>query len=402
MNILKKIQFAYKVLSTKSVSITDPTAFKAAFTEYLQGTSSQENTGYISACADVYGKYGAKIKRRVFDEELEEEVKSHPILDLMKKPNWFQTSWEINYRRWIDYCFYGNSYLMKLRDGLGVPRSVIQLHPNRVKTKPYGVERIDSYVYTALGGDLEIPASEIIHFRYPDLNNYILGSPIISKILDLKEVEKMQLQYMKQFYKQGGFLGAVFTTQQKMGADSFKRAKDELQKNYSGSVDNAFKIALFEQGLEPVPTAYSPKDMDMTDQRTLNKTEILAAFQMNKFLLGESELIQRGNADTVLYAFAQGVVDPIASYEDEVYTNQLAKLDFAIDGDSPYCVKHDTVAQKDIEQTMAYYKNAGGGDGNAMWLEPNEIRHLEGYEPNDALNALALQPKQNPINQPAN
>lgn len=343
----------YRSFKKSTVSLTNPTQFKTIFKDWLDNLHGEErNTGYIAACANIWGLSFAKAKSKIYDITDGEEVEGHPYYDLIRKPNWFQTMWEIEYRRALDLIYEGDSYLLKLKDSLGVPRALIQMHPDRVQTYPYNYEKIESYIYNTGTGLLELPKDDVIHFRLPSQSNYIHGEPLINKIADVKEIEKLQLAYRRQFYKAGGFLGAVFTTDQKMQADSFQRAKAELQANYAGSVENAFKVALFEQGLTPVPTAYSLKDMDMTAERNLNRDEILSIFGVNKILFGQSENIQRGNADTVYYVFYNTIIDPLLDYTDQVLTAELCAVDY----DKDYYIQHDKLAQRDLEMDLRYYR----------------------------------------------
>lgn len=346
--------------------------------------------GWVAACADVWGKSFTKGVFRIYDGA--DEIEDHPFVDIQKRPNSFQTWWEIKYRIAQNFIIYGNSFLLKLRDRLGTPRALVQLHPDRMDTKPYGKEQIDVYVYNALA-PIEIPKEDIIHFRYPDPDNYIKGRPVLNNVLNQLEIDKFQTAYQKKFYAEGGFYGATFSTDQKMTKESFSRMRDELIANYGGGSDNAYKVALFEQGLKPIPAAYSIKDMDIAAQRQLTQQEICNAFQVNKLLLGESELIQRGNADTVFYVFYSMVADPLLSYLDEVFTSQLMVTDFSED----YKVKHDELASKDIELDLKYY-HEGLTDG---WLSPNEVREQEGFQPFDGGDIIERTGKAQPENIPA-
>jgi HK97 family phage portal protein len=387
MKILDKLKLAVSLFAPSLVSksakvgISSYSQFQKTFAGWLENISgSDRNTGYVASCANIWGLSFAKAKHRLYDKTPARsgtagggmEVLLHPFNDLMSKPNWFQTSWEQRYRIATDFIYEGNSYFLKLRDSLRVPRALVQLHPERVTTQPYNYEKIDYYEYNTGSDIIRLEKEDILHFRLPSLSSYIKGTPLLAKIADVRDIEKLQIAYRKQFYKQGGFLGAVFTTEQKMNSDVFKRAKSELEKNYAGSVENSFKVALFEQGLKPIPTAYSPKDMDMTAERNLNKEEILSVFGVNKLLFGQSEQIQRGNADTVYYVFYATIIDPLLDYIDEVFTSQLCHTDF----DSDYFVKHDTLAGRDVELDLRYYES-GLQNG---WLTPDEVRELEGFE----------------------
>lgn len=358
-------------LRKKKINLTDSFSFKNIFSNWILN-SSDNNSGYIGACIDLWGIQFANARFRVYDKTTNKEV-IHQLIELLKLPNDFQTFWEIKYRWALDLAIDGNSYLLKLRNNSNKVVGLIQLHPDRISTEPIGIERIDNYVYNTGLDVIKIPRTDIIHFKTIDNKNYIKGTPIISRIKALQDVEALQLEYRKKFYSQGGFLGATFTTEQKMGNENFNRALQQLKERYGGS-KNAFQVALFEQGLKPIPTAYSLRDMQMTQERQLNRDEICSAFKINKLLLGQSENIQRGNADTVLYVFYATVIDPILNYFDEVLTNQLL-IEYEDFGDT--YIKHDTMATRDIELNLKYYEN---GIRNG-WLTINEVRELEGYEP---------------------
>jgi HK97 family phage portal protein len=370
MNILTELIIKYLKRKGFSVGFTDNKLFAKTFSDYFS-SSSANYSGWVAACADIWGKYFAKVKFRLYDRSAGEEILVHPITEIFAYPNDLQTWWEIKYRLAQNFIIHGNSYLLKLRDSINVPRALVQLHPDRITSYPQGTERIDYYEYNTGIETLRLPREDIIHFRYPDPNDHINGRPVISNILNQLEVDKFQTAYQKKFYKEGGFYGAAFSTEQKMSRESFDRMVQHISDRFGGGNENSYRVAVFEQGLKPIPGAYSIKDMDITSQRSLTQKEICAAFQVNKLLLGESELIQRGNADTVIYLFCTSVIDPVMDYIDDVLTKDFARADF---GDEFY-ITHDKIASRDIELDLKYYEN-GLKNG---WLTIDEVRELEGY-----------------------
>jgi phage portal protein BeeE len=95
--------------------------------------------------------------------------------------------------------------MLKLRDSPGIPRQLIQLHPDRINSFPLNVERIDHYEYNTGSGIIRLAKEDVIHFRYPDPSDHVKGRPVISNILNQLEVDKFQTAYQKKFYKEGGF-----------------------------------------------------------------------------------------------------------------------------------------------------------------------------------------------------
>lgn len=393
MRLLNKIKLAYR-LFTKSVNLTDATAFKATFSEFLANTNASQNTGYVGSCANVWGLSFAKAIPRVYDKENKNaEWEYHPAIEILQNPFPYFTGWELMYRVASDLIFEGNCYLLKLRPKAArIMKPVSGLYPmqsDRMTTYPYNVERIDYYEYNTGSGLIRIDKEDIIHLKSPDRKSIIKGSPIIARISDVVDVEKMQIEYRKLFYKKGGFLGATFTTSQNMGDEAFQRMYAMLQNKYGGS-SNSFKVALFDNDVRPVPTAYSLKDMQITDDRKLNMEEICSAFGVNKLLFGQSENIQRGNADTVLYAFYFVTIDPLLTYVAQALTNQFLSVDFAAtDGSTSLYLAFDPLAMRDKQAEYANYKSAI----DAGWLYPSEVREIEGYKPSPELDNKFLQSK---------
>jgi len=392
LKLLQKIKLAASVF--KSVSLTDTATFRKTFAQFLTQFSSSKNTGYVGSCANVWGLAFSKAIFRVYDKEEEnEEWLNHPAVALLDNPFPGFTKFELLYRLATDLIFEGNYYLLKLRpkSGIKTVTGLYLLQPDRMDTYPHGVQRIDHYEYNTGGEVINLEVKDIIHLRNPDRKSIIKGSPIISRISDVVDVEKMQIEYRKQFYKRGGFLGATFVTEQNMDQEVFDSRLVALQQKYGGN-ENAFKVALFDNGLKPVPTAWSLKDMQITEDRKLNMEEVCSAFNVNKLFFGQSENIQRGNAETVEYVFYSSTIDPLLTYIGQALTNQLLDVDFlATDGSSSLYMKPDALAQRDIEQILKYYDN-GLKNG---WLAPDEVRSDEGYKPlggEFALPKLSIQP----------
>lgn len=396
MKLLDKIKFALAKPLLKSVSIglSSASDVKAHLSQFLTTQNTSKNSGYVSSCANVWGLSFAQAIPRVYNSDNNnEEWENHPAVEVLKNPFPYFTGWELMYRIASDLIFEGNCYILKLRPqvgrGLTPVTGLFPLQADRMDTFPHGVERIDHYEYNTGTGITKFPLEDIIHLKSPDRKSTIKGSPVISRISDVVDVEKMQIEYRKLFYKKGGFLGATFTTSKDMGKESFNRMLEVLREKYGGS-ENAFKIALFDNDIKPVPTAYSLKDMQITEDRKLNMEEICAAFNVNKLFFGQSENIQRGNAETVFYVFYAATMDPLLIYVAQAFTNQFLSVDFrASDNSAPLYFAFDPLAQRDKTTDYANYKAAL----DAGWIWPSEIRESEGYGPDETLDNRFLQSK---------
>jgi HK97 family phage portal protein len=325
------------------------------------------------------GNYLAKGKFRLYKKQKQNgkiylyEVYDHPFLDLWSKPNEFQTTWEVKYYTGVYLAVFGNLYLLVLKSVLdGKPRALIMLDPSRVEPISSKTNYVDYYEYNLGSEKVKLSVNEIIHFRFPSRYSIVKGSPILDELRDVIETDKLQQRLTKDFYEKGGFLGATFTTNASLGTQAFERARKQLMEKYQGS-ENAFKVALFEQGLQPIKAAYSIRDMDLTNQRKLVQEEILMAFRIPKLLMGASaEGYTKASAEAAEYTYAQSMIDPLLGYMSEVLTD-FVKKNYGAD----LVVKHDSVAPKDVERNLNYYKGMMGIGAITI----NEVRAEEDFEP---------------------
>ena len=351
-----------------NVSLTDYQTFNNTFQNYFSNTSNNNQVSWIYDCVDVWGKHFTKVKFRLYEQYedgTKEEVLKHPIVNIFKNPNNLQTWWEIKYRTAQHFAFYGNSYLYKVRNGFNLPMGLVQLLPSNLTLIN------DYYIYNVGSRIVRLDVKDVIHFRYPDPDNLTEGRAIIKNIANEVEVNQFQSAYQKEFYKQGGFLGQIFTTDQTMSNASYERAADQLAQRYSGGVTKSYKTGLFDQGLKPISSPYSIRDMDITNLKKLNMEEICAAFQVNKFMFGMAESINRATAQEVTLQFTSGVIEPIMNYFDDVLTQHLA-MEFG----KNLCIEHDNTSPRDQDGEMDWYKAMTETGA----ITPNEIRELEGMD----------------------
>ena len=336
---------------------------------------TNKTTGWVSSCINTWGNYNTKSKFRLYEDiggVLKERL-THPFLDVLSAPNDFQTDWELKFHLATYLAIYGNYYLLKLRNNLDVPIMYAMLDASKVRpVQETSRFKLDYYEYNTGKELLRLLPKNVVHFRYPSSESKLKGEPLINSILNQIEVDQYQTAYQKQFYKRGGFAGAMFSTDAKLEQKQYDRALKTLQQKFGSGVDDSFKVALFEQGLAPIKAAYSIKDMDIANQRNLTKQEVLQSFRIPEILLGGSNSnYTRATAEAGEVIYCKTFVDPMLTYIDSVFTRHV-KNDFG----EKWVVKHDIVAPTDVIQNLQYYKDLFGIGA----LTINEIRTMEDFD----------------------
>lgn len=358
----------------KGVSLSNASGLRALFGEGLFRKSN--HTGYVAACLNTMGNYFAKAKFRLYEMNGDnpKEIFDHPFLDLLENPNEVLVENEIKHYMGEFFGVKGNYYLQKDRGSFsGKIRRWIVLDPTTIIPKSSSTKLIDYYEHRLPNGKVEkIAPEDIMHFKYLSAYSMMAGIPLINSISNVLNIDAYQTAYMEEFYQNGGFLGQVFTTDQQMTPANFKRAKEELRKEYAGK-GNSHKLALFDSGLKPEKAAYSLKDMEMTASRELTLAEVMTAFRIPQILLGgKGDTYTFATAKASEYTYSSSMIDPALSYVDQVFSKHV-RMDYK---DPKLKVVHDPVSPKDVEENLKYYKDLAGLGA----LTINEIRVMENFD----------------------
>lgn len=358
-------------LMRKSFSLKDYTSFERAFQEWRLRNKGDKLVGWISACANVWGTYFAKTRFRLYQNTSKGKIEliDHDFMKLMRKPNNYQTGWEQKYLTAIYWILYGKMYFLKLRNLLEQPAGLVIMKPWRVEAVGSKSSYIDHYTYDTGEDIVKIKKEDVIHLKLPNPDSFTDGRAVISGFIDTQAVDELQMSYQKKFLEEGGFAGRTFVAKNEMGEATFNRIFEQLKTQYGGQ-ENAFKVALLEL-VEPVKAAYSIKDLDIVRQRMLTRDEILGGMQVPKILLGIGESINRQTAETAVWQFASGIIDPYMDYIEQVLTIHIQQ-DWK---DGSVELIHDVMAPKDIEaetkRLLELFKNGA--------ITLNEIRDENNY-----------------------
>lgn len=379
MGVIK--DFAYRVVynDLKSYSLDNPGTAKefqkgGTFYDYIKlSAGSEDYIGDVFAAIDVWGMYFAKAKFRLYnakDKANIQEIYDHEALSLFKQPNNYQTWWEFAYILAAHFGLYGKAYFYKIRPAEKYPPIAYQvLLPGDVTPKRENGQLISYYIYKYEGRDIKIPREDIIEIRYPNPESIYDGYPIISSIADTVTVHKLQSEYSKKFYENGGFPGLLFTTDQDLAPKVFSQLLERLQQRFGGS-KNVFKAGLLDKGAKPVQATHSMRDLEMSEQRRVTRTDVFAAFKVSEIMVGIGENFNKATADAAIYQFTSGVIDPILSYVDAVLSKHVQS-----EWGKDLIIEHDPLAPKDQEGQLKFIET---GLKNGL-LTINEGREIIGW-----------------------
>jgi len=258
------------------------------------------------------------IVRKAFDIE---EVVEHPILDLFRKVNNFNNSFDLWEMTDLYQELTGNAYWLILNSiGLKIPQEIWLIPPGRITPIPDPETFISGYKYKYGMTEYTFREDQIIHFKFPNPANMYLGvSPLVAGIGAYNTNENMQI-YNNAMFKNMGKPSGFFETDDVLDEDDFNRTKQEIQDVYAG-VQNVGKVGLLDHGLKFEELGMNPAELAFIEGKKATREEIFNMYGQSIALWSENP--NRANADAAERQFYRRTIRPRCIRMAEKITEKL-------------------------------------------------------------------------------
>jgi HK97 family phage portal protein len=259
------------------------------------------------------------------------EVETHPLLDLLARPNPMQGGGRFFEALTGHLMIAGNSYIERVGPGTGdgrfarAPRELYALRPDRMTVVPGpSTMLIAHYEYRAGGEIIDIPAPLVLHEKlFHPINDWYGLSPlqVLARTVD---TDNTAIDWNYSMLKKGARPSGALIVQKSLRDDQFKRLRVEIDEQYVGA-DRAGTPLLLEGGLDWKEMGLSPRDMDWLESRRASKQEIAMAYGVMAELVGLKEATYE-NRHEARRAFYTETVLPLADFLRDDLNNWLVPL----------------------------------------------------------------------------
>lgn len=311
------------------------------------------------------------------------ELDKHPFLDLLKRPNPFESKQELMVRLYSFLLIAGNSYV-EPNILEGKPEELFILRPDRMKvtvgTRGYPIK----YTYTVgqteinfnVQGSLkgQLPLLHIKEF-HPTNDHYGLSpvEPAAQSIDVHNGANAFSMALLKNMAKPSGALvysGGESGTES-LSEDQYYRLKQELEEKYQGT-RNAGRPLLLEGGLDWKPMSLSPEEMEQNGLKDQSARDIALAFGVPPQLLGIPGDNTYTNYSQAVRALYRQTVIPLVTH---------VCSDFSLFFVPSYGEGFEVVTDLDtLEALSDERENLWTRVGNADFITTNEKRAATGFD----------------------
>jgi HK97 family phage portal protein len=282
----------------------------------------------VFACITLIANDIAKLRLRLVKEDdngIWQEVEANsPFWPVLRRPNRYNNRIQF-IAQWItSKLVFGNTYVLKTRDGRGVVTALYLLNPRLVTV----LVTDDGSVYYELlrdnlsglqGERLVVPAREVIHDIYFAPYHPLCGvSPIQACGLAATQGLAIQNQSTR-FFERGAKPAGVLSAPGYISNDTARRLKEYWESNYTG--DNAGRTAVLGDGLKYEQLVMNADDAQLIDQLKWTAETVCSAFHVPAHMVGIGQPPTYNNIEALNQAYysqcLQSLIESIELLLDE-------------------------------------------------------------------------------------
>jgi len=265
------------------------------------------------------------------NRETKEKIPSHPVAQLLRKPN----AWQSRYEFWQDaassFVRWGRFYAFKGRAVTGPIRELIPLHPGSVT--PHQDDRDYSVVYRVAqkgGPKRELPPDKVFTARGP-ARDFLEGD---SPVLDVKQAIALEIlaeQFGATFFHNGALPLLVFSFLEGSAGFSTKEQADQFLEDFQAafSGDKKHRAMVLPKGFDkPFIPDIAHDKAQYLETRKYQRTVIAGAFGVPPHMVGDLERATFNNVEQQDQDFTSNVVLPVAqAFEAAMERDLLTQSD---------------------------------------------------------------------------
>jgi HK97 family phage portal protein len=331
----------------------------------------------VYACVRVLSEDIAKLPLNLYQRipNGKQEVLDHWLIDLLDRPNPWQTGFEFREMQQAHLELNGNFFALKTVVGNQV-RELLPVSPQRIEVKLLPTWQLEYKITMPDGRKEVVPNFLMYHMRSLSLDGVMGLSPIGYQ----RETVALGISLRKfgnKLFKNGAVFSGVLQHPGQMEEDAWNRLKSSFEQNYAG-MDNAHKMLLLEEGTTFQQTGMSGKDAQFLDARKYSRTEIAAIYRVPLHLIGDLERATFSNIEQQGREYVQnGLLGRVIRLEKRMMMDLLSPAER-----KQFFIEHliDVLQRGDYEsRTRGYNAAITGG-----WMTRNEVRALENMNPGPA------------------
>lgn len=302
------------------------------------------------------------------------EERTLPLAKLLRKPYPTARTFQFVESAVAHLAIFGNATFVKFRGGNG--QTPVELWPlpwPQVEVIRGTDRPIEAYRWRGYNGMWKIfLAEDVVHFKWftPSPVEPYGVSPLEALAVTLTQENAAQ-RYGISSFGNAARPASFIKSERNLTRQQRKELREEIEQSYGGP-ENAFKVALLDNGLDWKPLAFSASEAQLVDSRKLGREEVCAVYDIPPPMVGILDHATYSNIDQQHWMLYMDTLAPICKLIEDTMMAQLVDAEPAWDG-AFLEFDMNAVLRGNIQQrSESYHKFLQSGV-----YTPNELRQFE-------------------------
>ena len=272
----------------------------------------------VNACVEVISNSVSKLPFFVIDSPTKERVR-HPVNQLLAtRPNEAMTPSVFKKLIEVYRLLWGNAYILPVRSSKNARvTELLPVPPDYMY--PYIHE--DGQLWYVLtvpltGEQRKFRAWDVIHLKAYSVDG-INGISVLSRAAEVVGTSKSAQTYESKLYSQNARPSGVLSVASKLDKTSKDKIRNEWASIHSG-VDNAFKVAVLDLGLDYKQTGMTQRDAQFVESKNVTVEDIARFFGVPLYKINAGKQSYSSNEQNAIEYVVNTLHPIIEQYEEEL------------------------------------------------------------------------------------
>lgn len=331
---------------------------------------------HVYKCVTLIYRRAISVPMNLYKErgDEDEEIKHHPVIDLLKKPNELMTGRDLKSMTQMHLDLTGRAFWLKVFNGLGRP---VELWPlpaanfNRLVFNDAQTELLGFEFSRSSGAPITYPVEQVVYFRYPHPLYMLDGASPIQAMAFAYDTDMAIRVYQRNFFQNSARADVTLESDQDIQLEDAKRILMGWKQAHQG-VDKAWEPAILDKGLKANILSVAAKDFEFATLAGWTKEDILEAYNTPAGKLGTVKDVNKANGLALDITFNSECISPrLDGYEETASLGLLPHYDTGL------YFKHVSCIPRDLEHDLKERES----NLKSKYTTINEERQREGREP---------------------
>ena len=297
---------------------------------------------------------------------------NHPITDLLREPNDWQTAFQFRQMLWTHVELRGNFYAAIIRGVKSSTEQLIPIDPDTVTVlQDSKTHRVEYLIQPKDGSPtVTLQQEDVLHHMGLSLDG-LTGLTTISAWAEVVGLGLGLQDYAARFVANDQKPGGIITTPHTMKPEAKETFREDWKKTFSGT--HRHGTAVLQAGMKYEALTITNKDAQFLEARKMNRSEVASLFGVQPHKIGDLEKASFSNIEEQNIDFVVDAVRPRAVALEQSMNRDLifAKRRFFVEHNL------DGLLRGNIATRFAAY-SIGVDRG---FLLRNEVRTMENLNP---------------------